>query len=124
RGRHNSQKNYISGLDLGFSPMGNMAGHHQSCSGSVVISPDVNPHFGIQSNAVFKVTELSPRFEQKPNTYAITGEVIGGGFTGKTFTVEKIIPQQFLQHVLPGMVIPCHVDSSSSETKIIFSIHA
>lgn len=77
-----------------------------------------------QPNAVFKVTELSPRFEQKPNTYAITGEVIGGGFTGKTFTVEKVIPQQFLQHVLPGMVIPCHVDTSSAATKIIFSIHA
>src|SRR5690606_10329038 len=124
RVRHNSQKNYISGLDLGFSPMGNMAGHHQSGTVSVDISPDGNPHFGIQPNAVFKVTELSPRFEQKPNTYAITGEVIGGGFTGKTFTVEKIIPQQFLQHVLPGMVIPCHVDTSSAATKIIFSIHA
>src|SRR5690606_1075918 len=124
RVQYNGQSSYVSGLDLGFSPMSNMAGHHQSGTVSVDISPDGNPHFGIQPNAVFKVTELSPRFEQKPNTYAITGEVIGGGFTGKTFTVEKIIPQQFLQHVGPGMVIPCHVDSSSSETKIIFSIHA
>src|SRR5690606_34707376 len=125
RVQYNGQKNYISGLDLGFSPMSNMTeNYHQSGTVSVDISPDGNPHFGIQPNAVFKVTELSPRFEQKPNTYAITGEVIGGGFTGKTFTVEKIIPQQFLQHVLPGMVIPCHVDTSSASTKIIFSIHA
>src|SRR5690606_38358473 len=54
--QHNSQNNYISGFDLGFSPMSNITGnYHQSGTVSVDISPDGNPHFGIQPNAVFKV---------------------------------------------------------------------
>src|SRR5690606_35103802 len=41
RVQYNGQNNYVSGLDLGFSPMGNMAGHHhQSGTVSVDISPD------------------------------------------------------------------------------------
>jgi len=36
RVQYNGQNNYVSGLDLGFSPMGNMAGHHHQ-SGTVSV---------------------------------------------------------------------------------------
>src|SRR5690606_36409351 len=42
RVHYNGQSSYVSGLDLGFSPMSNMAGQHQSCTVSVDISPDGN----------------------------------------------------------------------------------
>ncbi len=69
-----------------------------------------------KSNAMFKVTEITPKFEHAPNTYLVIGEVFPDQGASFQTEIEQVLDKSFVSTIVPGKLLAAYTDGEAFGT--------
>lgn len=69
-------------------------------------------------STVFKLLELTPKFDLAPNSYEIIGEIYGGKLQGKKASLVYKLNGNEIKNLTPGKIYPCIISGESTDYSI------
>ena len=70
------------------------------------------------TNSVFKLLEITPKFDITPKTYELIGEIHSEDFKGQKASLIYELKNQDLNTLTPGKIYPCSVSGSTNNYNI------
>lgn len=70
------------------------------------------------SNTVFKILELTPKFAITPKSYEIIGEIHGDKYQGQKASLIYELNNNELKTLAPGKIYPCFISGNNNDYKI------
>lgn len=70
------------------------------------------------SNTVFKILELTPKFAITPKSYEITGEIHGNNYQGQKASLVYELNNNELKTLVPGKIYPCFISGDKDDYRI------
>lgn len=70
------------------------------------------------SNTVFKILELTPKFTVTPKSYEIIGEIHGGKYQGQKESLVYKLSNNELKTLVPGKIYPCFISGNNDDYRI------
>ena len=87
---------------------------------------NVNDNSSITSNrdtnSVFKLLEITPKFDITTKTYELIGEIHSEDFKGKKASFVYKLEQQDLDKIVPGKIYPCSISGNIDNYSIDIEI--
>ncbi len=74
------------------------------------------------SNSVFKLLELTPKFDLTPSSYELIGEIHSAKFKGQKASLVYELKNKDLNALVPGKIFPCAVSGSTDDYSIDINI--
>jgi hypothetical protein len=71
-----------------------------------------------QSDTLFKLLEITPRFEVSKNSFELLGELHGGEFQGKKASLVYELARDEISRYQPGTLYPCVISGSTDNYTI------
>jgi len=72
----------------------------------------------IESNAKFKILEVTPKFSEQESLYEITGEVHSSNTPARKAIIQEVLSDQQIQRMIPGSILPCLIEGEEGNLRI------
>ena len=72
----------------------------------------------IESNAKFKILEVTPKFSEQESLYEITGEVHSSNTPARKAIIQEVLSDQQIQRMVPGSILPCLIEGEEGDLRI------
>jgi len=72
----------------------------------------------IESNAKFKILEVTPKFSEQENLYEIAGEVHSSNTPARKAIIQEVLSDQQIQRMIPGSILPCLIEGEEGNLRI------
>lgn len=72
----------------------------------------------IESNAKFKILEVTPKFSEQENLYEIAGEVHYSNTPARKAVIQEVLSDHQIQRMIPGSILPCLIEGEEGDLRI------
>ena len=71
-----------------------------------------------KSETLFKLLDITPKFDISKNSFELLGEIYGGDYQGKKASMIISLPREEIAHYTPGKLLPCIINGTKNDYSI------